>query len=87
MATDNDTKVRENRSRRAAERAGLRLVKSARRDPNALDFNLFALIDERTDRAINPPLLDRLTCSWTLDEVEHYLTKPKPRSKHKPVPK
>ena len=81
MATDNDTKVRENRSRRAAERAGLRLVKSARRDPNALDFDLFALIDERTGRAINPALLDRLTCSWTLDEVEHYLSKPKPKRK------
>ena len=44
MATDNVTKTRENRSRRAAERArrpeaGARV---RRRDPNAVDFDLCA---------------------------------------------
>lgn len=77
MATDYVTKTRENRMRRIAERSGLRLVKSARRDPNALDYGMFALIDERTGGAINPALIDRFTCSWTLDEVEHYLSKAK----------
>ena len=77
MATDNLTKTRENRMRRIAERSGLRLVKSARRDPNALDYGRFALIDERTGGAINPALLDRFACSWTLDQIEHHLSKPR----------
>ncbi|MGD2100831.1 MAG: hypothetical protein PVG83_01215 [Acidimicrobiia bacterium] len=36
-------KVRENRLRRMAERQGLRLVKSRRRDPRALDYGVFWL--------------------------------------------
>ena len=38
-------KVHENRLRRAAERQGLRLVKSRRRDPRALDYGGYWLID------------------------------------------
>ncbi|MDG4809927.1 hypothetical protein O7634_24515 [Micromonospora sp. WMMD1120] len=41
-ATD---KVRENRLRRMAERQGLALIKSRRRDPRALDFGLYWLIE------------------------------------------
>ncbi len=67
-------KTRENRLRRKAERCGLRLIKSARRDPDASDYGLYALLDLQTGGAVNPALAGRWTCSWTLDEVEHYLT-------------
>jgi hypothetical protein len=40
-------KARENLLRRMAERQGLRLVKSGRRDPRALGYGQFAIIDER----------------------------------------
>lgn len=70
---DQETKVRENRARRAAERRGLRLMKSRSRDPNAIDFGLYALIDVQTGGAINPALAQRWVCSWTLEDVEEYL--------------
>lgn len=38
-------KVRENRLRRMAQRQGLRLEKSRRRDEHALDYGCYALID------------------------------------------
>lgn len=38
-------KVMENRLRRKADRMGFRLVKSRRRDPDALDYGCYALID------------------------------------------
>lgn len=69
-----DTKVKENRLRRMADRQGLRLVKSRSRDPNAMDFGLYALIDVQTSGAVNPAIAGRWVCSWDLDEVENYLT-------------
>jgi hypothetical protein len=69
-------KVRENRIRRIADRRGLRLVKSGGRDPNALDYGLYALIDYDTGEAVNPSLIGRYTCSWTLDQIEDYLVEP-----------
>ena len=69
-------KFRENRIRRIADRRGLRLVKSSRRDPNALDYGLYALIDYETGGAVNPSLSGRYTCSWDLDKVEDYLLEP-----------
>jgi hypothetical protein len=69
-------KVRENRIRRIADRRGLRLVKSDRRDPNALDYGLYALIDYDTGSAVNPSLIGRYACSWTLDQIEDYLVEP-----------
>jgi hypothetical protein len=68
-------KVREDRLRRAAQRQGLRLVKSRSRDPRAIDHGLYALIDTQTNGAVNPAIAGRWTCSWTLDEVENYLTR------------
>jgi hypothetical protein len=47
-------KVRENRLRLIADSRGLRLVKSGRRDPNALDFARYALVDYETGGAVNP---------------------------------
>lgn len=74
MVTDPETKVRENRLRRKASLYGLRLSKSPRRDPDALDHGLYALIDERTSGAVNPALIGRFVHSWDLDAVEAYLT-------------
>jgi hypothetical protein len=76
LTVDPETKVAENKLRRAADRQGLRLEKSRSRDPRAIDYGLFALIDIRKGEAINPPIAGRWTCSWTLDDVEKYLTRP-----------
>src|ERR1017187_8484304 len=62
-------KVRENRLRRVADRRGLRLVKSPRRDPRALDYGTYQLVDLRTNHAASQAL--------SLNEVEAYLTHPK----------
>lgn len=43
-----DSKVTENRLRRAAERQGLQLQKSRRRDPRAVDFGTYGLVDPAT---------------------------------------
>lgn len=40
-------KVVENRARRIAQRQGLRLVKSRRRDPQAIDYGTYMLVDDR----------------------------------------
>ena len=66
--------VRENRVRRMAKRRGYRLVKSRSRDPQAVDYDLYAVIDVRTNGAVNPPIAGRWLCSWLLDKVEDYLT-------------
>jgi hypothetical protein len=71
-----EEKVKENRLRRAADRQGLRLVKSRSRDPNAMDFGLYALIDIQTNGAVNPSLAGRWVCTWTLEQVEDYLKSP-----------
>lgn len=42
---DQAEKVRENRLRRMAQRQGLTLTRSRRRDPRALDFGLYWLTD------------------------------------------
>jgi hypothetical protein len=69
-------KVKENRLRRAAERQGLRLTKSRSRDPNALDFGLYALVDNEKNFLINEPLAGHWVHSWTLDEIDEYLNPP-----------
>jgi hypothetical protein len=45
MASSTQEKVRENRLRRMAARQGLQLVKSRRRDPRALDYGTYWLVD------------------------------------------
>lgn len=72
--TDIAARVRENRLRRMADRYGLRLTKSRRRDPKALDYGLYALFDIRTNFTVNQLLLGRYAHGWTLDDVENYLT-------------
>ena len=44
-----DEKVLENRLRRIATRRGMILKKSPRRDPEARDYGLYALIDRDTN--------------------------------------
>jgi hypothetical protein len=60
-----DDKVRENRLRRMAERQGLRLEKSRRRDPLALDYGLMRLVDSESGAAV--------TESTSLDAIEAVL--------------
>ena len=68
----NDEKVRENRLRRAAERQGLFLHKTRRRDPRAIDYGLWMLVDAAT----NTVAAHGAKHEWlTLDEVEEYLTR------------
>jgi hypothetical protein len=69
-------KARENRLRRMAQRQGLEILKSRRRDPNALGFGRWMIVDPYNSNAIvadsvgptGEPNLD-------LDDVELYLTK------------
>jgi hypothetical protein len=62
-----EEKIRENRLRRAARRQGLKLTKSRRRDPRALDYGRYWLTDTYTNR----DLVD--INGYTLDEVEEVL--------------
>jgi hypothetical protein len=68
-----DQKVRENRLRRMAERQGLRLVKSRRRDPHALDYQLYALVSE-DEYQIAGGWQKGGRFGFTLDEVEARLS-------------
>ena len=67
-------KVRENRLRRIAERRGLKLTRSRRRDPDALDYGLYALIDVSTGGTVHPMLVNDFAHAITLDDVEGYLS-------------
>jgi hypothetical protein len=56
--TDTNERSREKRLRRAAEREGLRLSKSARRNPSAADYGRYRLEDRNrsgADLAGRPP--------------------------------
>jgi hypothetical protein len=64
-------KVRENRLRATAERRGLTLTRSRRRDPFALDFGLYWLREQAT----GTPVTDERGVA--LDEIERYLTEPR----------
>lgn len=66
-------KVRENRLRRMAERRGLVLIKSRRRDPLAVDFGRFALADKSTNAPTFGFGVHGLP-SAGLDEIETFLT-------------
>jgi hypothetical protein len=71
VGQDDTDKVRENRLRRMAGRQGLRLMKSRRRDPRALDFGGYWLVDAHTNTQVSGPGYDG---TWRgLDEVEHAL--------------
>lgn len=68
---DTAEKTHENRIRRIAERRGLRLEKSRRRDPRATDYGTYRLVDAETN-AIEA-YGDSSLYGLTLDEIEAQL--------------
>ncbi len=66
------SKVKENRLRRMADRQGLRLLKSRRRDPMAIDYGRYALVDLETNGTVHADLVNSIY-ALTLDEVEEWL--------------
>lgn len=62
--------VRENRLRRMAQRQGLALRKSRRRDPRAVDYGGYWLIDVSTDALVAGGQF-----GISLDAIEEWLTK------------
>ena len=72
-ASHGSDKVRENRLRRMAERQGLEIQKSRRRDPRAIDYDRWLIIDARTN-AVVAGTEGTPRHGMTLDAVEAYLT-------------
>ena len=65
-------KAMENRLRRKADRMGMRLTRSRRRDPDAIDFGCYALIDlENGGYCFGQNALG--TPGATLDEIREFL--------------
>lgn len=64
MASTED-KVRENRLRRMAERRGLKVMKSRRRDPGAMGYGIWYLIEVSRNIHVGE--------YHSLDNLEHYL--------------
>lgn len=83
--TTTSDKVRENRLRRAAERRGMVLIKSRRRDPQATDFGRFALLEENLYFVLGGNGIGQFTSyeamknegiyTATLDDVERFLNR------------
>lgn len=65
-------KVRENRIRRKADRQGLRLLKSRRRDEDAIDFGGYMLVDAQTNAAVLGS--GAFAYQASLEDVEAFLT-------------
>jgi len=71
-------KVRENRVRRRAARLGLRLMKSRRRDPEAIDYGLYALVDLEVGGCVHAHgVISEF--ALTLDDVEEWLSTSTPQ--------
>ena len=66
-----EDKVRENRLRRAAQRQGLTLAKSRRRDPRATDYGTYMLVDQQTNAVVAHGM--QLGYGLNLDEIESAL--------------
>jgi hypothetical protein len=71
-ATGQSEKVRENRLRAMAKRQGLELHKSRRRDPRAMDYDGWMIVDPFTNSIVAGELNSPRALS--LDEVERHLT-------------
>ena len=69
-----DEKVRENRLRRMAERQGLELRKSRRRDPRAIDYGTYMLVNAEINGVV-AGAAGTGGPNFTLDDVETYLTR------------
>ena len=70
-----DRKVAENNLRRRAKRQGLRLEKCRRRDPLALRFNTWQLVNDTTGAVV---AAEDGGYGLTLDEIRHALTARRP---------
>ena len=75
-------KVRENRVRRAAIRQGYRLVKSRRRDPRAIDYGAYWIVQPKPYAALavlegtptaGLPTMSGSESGMTLEQVEDWL--------------
>lgn len=64
---DTATKVKENRARRAAQRQGLILQRTRRRDPRAIDYGRYTIYSG-----------GETVFAGTLDEVEEWLLNESP---------
>jgi hypothetical protein len=93
-------KIRENRLRRMARRQGLVLRKSTARDPRALSYGTYGLVDPQTDawspwvplggKGTVPPRghpvgSGGLAHGMTLDEIDDWLHTPRPVSASRPT--
>ena len=67
-------KIEEARLRRMAHRQGLILSKSRRRDPNALDYGLYALLDQSTGGTVHEYFAERYMHALDLNDVRNWLT-------------
>jgi hypothetical protein len=69
METDvmQNRKMREDRLRRLAERRGLKLTKSRRKDPMAPDYGTYTLVNVRRNAAMY------YATEVSLDEIETFL--------------
>jgi len=70
---DQEDKVRENRLRRMAERQGLALQKCRRRDPRALGFGTYRLVDPLRNRVV-ASIQSMGDYGYDLADVEQFLT-------------
>lgn len=75
---DQADKVRENRLRRMADRQGLRLLKSRRRDERAIDFGGYMLVDVQTNGAVFGS--GAFQYEADLDDIERWLTEDEPET-------
>jgi hypothetical protein len=66
-----EEKAMENRARRALERRGLQLQKSRRRDPRAIDFGGYMIVDPATNSVVAGA--SHAPYQMTLDDVEAWL--------------
>jgi len=67
VGMEQDEKVRENRLRRMAARQGLRLTRTRRMDPLAIDYGTYHLVPAK-GKPLGP---------FSIDELEERLTSPR----------
>lgn len=66
-------KTTENRLRRKANRMGLRLVKSRRKDPDAIDYGCYMLVDAASNFVVFGVGEVMGLPAATAEEIERYL--------------
>jgi hypothetical protein len=65
-------KTRENRLRRMAERQGYTLKKSRRRDPRAIDYGMYVIVNPMTNTVVAGEATTGRP-EFSLDDVEEWL--------------